>query len=128
MSIGQIERKTQDRVVEFFQKELKYTYLGNWEERHGNSNIEKEFLKKFLKKKYNDVLIKKDTMYLPFFQLFYNEYKEHFNKNIEQILEFLNQKQQTKKRVIKTDMYHMSCLVDYENLYDTFIHLPVEKK
>jgi type I restriction enzyme, R subunit len=59
MSIGQIERKTQDRVVEFFQKELKYTYLGNWEERHGNSNIEKEFLKKFLKKKYNDVLIKK---------------------------------------------------------------------
>ena len=75
-----------------------------------------------------DVLNKKDTMYLPFFRLFYNDYKEHFNKNVEQILEFLNQKQQTKKRVIKTDMYHMSCLVDYENLYDTFTHLPVEKK
>jgi len=59
MSVGQIERKTQDRVVKFFQKELKYTYLGNWEEGRENSNIEKEFLKKFLKRKYNDVLIKK---------------------------------------------------------------------
>ena len=43
MTIGQIERKTQDRVVKFFQKELKYTYLGNWEEGRENSNIEKNY-------------------------------------------------------------------------------------
>jgi type I restriction enzyme, R subunit len=59
MTIGQIERKTQDRVVKFFQKELKYTYLGNWEEGRENSNIEKKLLEKFLKRKYNNVLIKK---------------------------------------------------------------------
>jgi len=59
MKVGQIERKTQDRIVEFFQKELDYNYLGNWEEREGNSNIEKEYLLKYLKGKYDDSLIKK---------------------------------------------------------------------
>jgi len=59
MSVGQIERKTQDRVVKFFKDKLYYTYLGNWEEREENSNIEKELLIKFLKKNYNNVLIKK---------------------------------------------------------------------
>ena len=58
--IGQIERKTQDRVVQFFQDVLKYDYLGNWEVRE-NSNIEDEYLAKFLKDKqgYSDDLIKK---------------------------------------------------------------------
>src|SRR3989304_1313195 len=59
MSVGQIERKTQDRVIKLFQDKLNYTYLGNWEERQDNSNIEKELLTKFLKGKYNDDLIKK---------------------------------------------------------------------
>jgi len=58
-SIGQLERKTQDRVVELFQEKMGYTYLGNWEERENNSNIEKEYLTKFLKKKYSTTLIKK---------------------------------------------------------------------
>lgn len=59
MKVGQNEKETQDRVIEFFQKKLKYTYLGNWENREGNSNIEKEYLLKYLKGKYNDSLIKK---------------------------------------------------------------------
>jgi type I restriction enzyme, R subunit len=59
MSVGQIERKTQDRVIQFFQKELKYEYLGNWEERKDNSNIERELLEKYLKGKYEQTLIKK---------------------------------------------------------------------
>jgi len=29
--IGQIERKTQDRVIRLFKDKLDYTYLGNWE-------------------------------------------------------------------------------------------------
>ena len=48
MTIGQKERKTQDRVIKLFQEKLDYTYLGNWEERENNSNIEKELLTKFL--------------------------------------------------------------------------------
>jgi len=49
-SIGDIERKTQNRVVQLFQDALGYDYLGNWEDRLGNSNIEDEYLRKFLKK------------------------------------------------------------------------------
>lgn len=59
MTVGQIERKTQDRIVKLFRDELNYSYLGNWEEREGNSNVEQELLIKFLKGKYNDALIKK---------------------------------------------------------------------
>ena len=47
-NVGQRERATQDRVVNFFQKELGYDYLGNWEEREGNRNLEPEFLRKWL--------------------------------------------------------------------------------
>ena len=60
LDVGQIERKTQDRIVKLFIEKLDYTYLGNWEDRIGNSNIEEELLVKFLKKqKYSDILIKK---------------------------------------------------------------------
>src|SRR3989344_8665899 len=59
LDVGQIERKTQDRVIKLFKDKLDYTYLGNWEERN-NSNIEEELLIEFLKKqKYSDTLIKK---------------------------------------------------------------------
>lgn len=56
MKVGQIERKTQDRIIELFQNELHYTYLGDWEERE-NHNIEREFLEKYLKDKYEKSLI-----------------------------------------------------------------------
>ena len=42
--VGQLERKTQDRVVELFREQLGYDYLGNWEDRDGNSNVEVELL------------------------------------------------------------------------------------
>jgi len=48
--VGQIERKTQNRVVKLFQDDLKYDYLGNWEERENNSNIEYELLQAYLEK------------------------------------------------------------------------------
>jgi len=59
MTVGQRERKTQDRVVRLFSEILLYTYLGNWIDRADNSNIEKELLIKFLKQKYDDILIHK---------------------------------------------------------------------
>ncbi|MAD76710.1 MAG: restriction endonuclease subunit R, partial [Rheinheimera sp.] len=48
-NVGQLERKTQNRVVKFFKEQLNYDYLGNWEYREGNSNIEKDLLTKWLK-------------------------------------------------------------------------------
>ncbi|GAB3124780.1 type I restriction endonuclease subunit R [Glaciibacter psychrotolerans] len=47
-AVGQIERKTQDRVVELFQKELGYEYGGNREYREGNSQVESEQLEQNL--------------------------------------------------------------------------------
>lgn len=61
MTVGQTERKTQDKTIEFFCRELKYEYLGNWQDRQGNSNIEKELLGKYLDGKHNQNLINKAT-------------------------------------------------------------------
>jgi type I restriction enzyme R subunit len=58
--VGQLERKTQDRVVALFHDRLRYDYLGNWEDREGNSNIEEEYLRAFLARSgYSDRLINK---------------------------------------------------------------------
>lgn len=57
--VGQIERLTQDRIVEVFRL-LDYEYLGNWEERENNSCIEEKYLRKFLVSQgYSDSLINK---------------------------------------------------------------------
>jgi len=59
-TVGQIERETQNRVIALFHNELKYRYLGNWEEREDNSNIEEEILTAWLiKKGYSQNLIGK---------------------------------------------------------------------
>lgn len=47
-NIGQRERDTQNRVVQFFQSELGYRYLGDWHERDGNRNIEVAILTQWL--------------------------------------------------------------------------------
>lgn len=58
-TIGQIEKKTQQRVVKLFRNTLSYDYLGDWTERVGNRNIEPKFLRAFLKttQGYDDGLI-----------------------------------------------------------------------
>ncbi|MBK1829585.1 HsdR family type I site-specific deoxyribonuclease [Verrucomicrobiaceae bacterium R5-34] len=50
MTIGQSESTTQQRVIQLFTEQLGYRYLGFWEERENNSNIEKGELTAFLKK------------------------------------------------------------------------------
>jgi type I restriction enzyme R subunit len=47
-TVGQRERITQNRVVKLFQTHLGYTYLGNWEHRPNNRNIEPDQLRPWL--------------------------------------------------------------------------------
>jgi type I restriction enzyme, R subunit len=49
-TVGQPERATQNRVVVLFRDELGYRYLGDWTDRHGNSNIEETLLTAWLTK------------------------------------------------------------------------------
>jgi len=58
--VGQREILTQNRVVEFFRDVLGYAYLGIWKDRAENSNIEKELLTAWLRRKgQNDKIIPK---------------------------------------------------------------------
>src|SRR4030042_299662 len=58
-TVGQKEKETQRRVVKLFRKSLSYAYLGDWTDREGNSNVEPELLRTFLRDKqgYDDALI-----------------------------------------------------------------------
>src|SRR5438105_1021892 len=57
-NVGQIEKRTQQRVVGLYRGTLGYDYLGNWIDRDGNSNVESEFLRAYLtKRKYDEALI-----------------------------------------------------------------------
>ncbi len=59
-TVGQIERRTQERVVELFQSQLGYDYQGNWEYREDNSHIETDLLEQNLRARgYEDNLINK---------------------------------------------------------------------
>mgnify|MGYP001235566966 FL=1 len=88
MTVGQIERKTQDRVIKLFQEKLDYTYLGNWEAREDNSNIEKELLTNFLKGKYSDTLIKKAISELEKVATNQNKSLYDINKEIYSMLRY----------------------------------------
>ena len=50
-TVGQRERITQNRIVQFFQKELSYRYLGDWQDRDNNKNIETSILIPWLQKR-----------------------------------------------------------------------------
>lgn len=59
-TVGQKEKITQSRIVSLFQNQLGYTYLGKWEDRDNNSNIEDKILHKYLtQQKYSPTLITK---------------------------------------------------------------------
>ena len=50
-NVGQIEKRTQRRVVKLFRDTLGYDYLGDWTDRIGNHNIEPDLLTSWLKKR-----------------------------------------------------------------------------
>jgi type I restriction enzyme R subunit len=47
-TVGQTEKKTQQRVIKLFSETLGYTYLGNWIDRPGNRNIDAGLLNAYL--------------------------------------------------------------------------------
>lgn len=88
-SVGQIERHTQNRVVKLFKEQLHYEYLGNWEEKLNNSNIEEIYLRKFLQKQgYNEGLINRAITQLKTTANNYNESLYTNNKNTYSLLRF----------------------------------------
>ena len=59
-TVGQLERRTQDRVVRLFQERLGYEYGGDWEGRAGNTNIEVAYLRdNLLARGYDDEITRK---------------------------------------------------------------------
>jgi len=59
--VGEIERATQNRIVKLFREQLGYQYLGDWEYRANNSNIEEDLVRKYLidKAGYSEELVKR---------------------------------------------------------------------
>lgn len=59
--VGEIERATQKRIVKLFREQLGYQYLGDWEYRANNSNIEEDLVRKYLidKAGYPEELVKR---------------------------------------------------------------------
>ena len=53
-TVAEREIHIQGRVVTFFHDVLGYTYLGNWQERASNSNIDKSLLTDWLKSRGHD--------------------------------------------------------------------------
>ena len=88
-TVGQIERATQNRIVKLFEDELGYTYLGNWEERLNNSNIEEGLLSGYLiKNGYNTTLITKALYELRVTANKYNESLYTNNRNVYKLLRY----------------------------------------
>lgn len=61
--VGQVEKLTQTRVVKVFCETLKYDYLGNWQDREDNRNIEVSYLRKFLECRGTSNLLVDRTLY-----------------------------------------------------------------
>ena len=53
-TVGQIERRTQERVKKLFIGKLGYNFLGDWSDRENNRNVEREELREYLWKCHPD--------------------------------------------------------------------------
>lgn len=67
-----------------------------------------------------DILYKKPGIYLPFFELFYNYAKDHFLKNYDELLRFVEKKisEDSCKQVVTTKLYCLKITIDYSLLRD----------
>ena len=88
-NINELEIVTQERILhKVFEEKLKYTYLGNFEDRENNSNIEEELLLKFLLKKYPKDIAKKALLELK--KVAHNETRSLYevNKEVYNLLKY----------------------------------------
>lgn len=109
--VGDRERITQDRVVKLFQDQLNYTYLGNWEDRSDNSNIEEELLIKYLKENgYSDILISKTIDKFKATANNYNDSLYTVNKNVYGLLRY-----GVDVKVDASENYEKVHLIDWKN-------------
>lgn len=110
-TVGQKEKETQNRIVQLFQNELEYTYLGNWEERSSNSNIEIELVTSYLLKRgYNSNLISRALHELSVTANNYNDGLYTNNKNAYALLRY-----GVKMKAEAGDNYETVHLIDWEN-------------
>jgi type I restriction enzyme, R subunit len=87
--IGQIERHTQNRIVRLFTEELQYDYLGDWEERLNNNNIEEELLTQYLaRKEYSSVQISRANHELKAAATNYHKSLYETNKTVYNLLRY----------------------------------------
>lgn len=61
--VGQLEIKTQQRVLRFCSDELDYQYLGHWKDRPDNNNIEEDLLTGWLKRQGHAEKVIKKALY-----------------------------------------------------------------
>ena len=70
-----------------------------------------------------DLIEKKPTVFLPFFDLFFQYMKDNFIKNYDNILHFVEDKKNdpTNGRLVRTNMYALSHVIDYKLLHNKLI-------
>lgn len=109
--VGEIERKTQDRIVMLLANDLNYAYLGNFQDREDNSNIEVELLKSQLSDRgYSEVLINRAVAELIKTAGDQNKSLYDVNKEVYQLLRYgAKQKEEVGKQ---KETVHF---VDWEN-------------
>jgi len=83
------ERHTQNRVIRLFREELGYDYLGDWQYDRENSNIETEYLTKYLKRQsYADAVSSKAIYELTNTAADFSDNLYNTNKNVYQKLRY----------------------------------------
>jgi len=88
-TVGQVEKRTQERIIALFENQLGYEYLGNWEEREGNSNIEEPLIKKYLiGRGYSNTLIARALDKLRLVANNYNDTLYTNNENVYSLLRY----------------------------------------
>ena len=120
--ITDLERITQNRVIKLFKEELEYTYLGNWEEREGNSNIEEDLLRKYLEgKDYSSAQINKAIFELQQVATNFNDSLYTTNKEVYYKLRF-----GVKVKVTAGENYDTVQLINWEDPTDNDFYIAEE--
>ncbi|WP_421948850.1 type I restriction endonuclease [Phaeodactylibacter xiamenensis] len=120
--VTDIERLTQNRVVKLFKEELGYTYLGNWEDREGNSNIEEDLLKDYLLRKgYSEAQSKKAIFELKQVATNFNDSLYTTNKEVYKKLRYGVQ-----VKVSAGDNYETVKFINWEDPTDNDFYIAEE--